>query len=205
MCDDVLSDIVPELVGNEHCRTSMELLEYGDLIVRLAILQDSLDHSAAIRMGCENMNLTAECFDDELDVLRRHTLDGFLYNVVAILILHALEDICLKFLDEFGLLISKDMLKGLDKVSRSLMCYTEDSYFLDNSAAIHLHRQLHNVVLHLLSQNPLLHLIAVLEHLLDHIVAENIRHQLQGVGLDLAEDLLFLITVSSFEFLLDES
>ena len=60
------------------------------------------------------------------------------------------------------------------------------------------------MVFHMLSQNSFLHLITVLEELLNNIVAKDICHKLQGVGLYLAEDLLLLVTICSFEFLLDE-
>jgi hypothetical protein len=39
---------------------------------------------------------------------------------------------------------------------------------------------------------------------LNDIVAEDIGHQLQGVGLNLAENLLLLITVGCLQFLLDK-
>lgn len=74
-----------------------------------------------------------------------------------------------------------------------------------NSTPVHLHRQLHYMVLHLLSQHPLLYLIPVLEKFLDDIVAEDIRHQLKGVWLDLTEQLLLLVTVGSLQLLLDEA
>ena len=60
------------------------------------------------------------------------------------------------------------------------------------------------MVLHLLGQNPLLYLIPVLEELLDDIVAEDIGHQLKRVRLDFAEQLLFLVAVCGFQFLLDK-
>lgn len=60
------------------------------------------------------------------------------------------------------------------------------------------------MILHLFSQNSLLYLVPVLEQLLDDIVAEDVRHQLEGVGLDLAEQLLLLIAVGRFQLLLDE-
>lgn len=60
------------------------------------------------------------------------------------------------------------------------------------------------MVLHLLSQYPLLYLVAVLEQFLDDIVTEDIRHQLESVGLNFAEELLLLITVCGLQLLLDE-
>ena len=45
----------------------------------------------------------------------------------------------------------------------------------------------------------------MLEELLDYIVAENIGHQLYGIGVDLAENLILLIAISGFELQLNES
>jgi hypothetical protein len=60
------------------------------------------------------------------------------------------------------------------------------------------------VILHVLGQNSFLHLIAVFEELLNNIVAKDICHKLQGVGLYLAEDLVLLITICSLKFLLNK-
>ena len=57
------------------------------------------------------------------------------------------------------------------------------------------------MIVHLLSQNLFLHLIAVLEELLNNIVAKDIRHELQGVGLYLGEEMVLLATICSLEFL----
>ena len=78
--------------------------------MRFAIFQYPLDDSAAVRMSGENMNLTSESFDDKLNMLSGDTLDGFLHNMVAILIFDTFENIGLKFIDELSLLIRKDML-----------------------------------------------------------------------------------------------
>src|SRR6266536_5031961 len=63
------------------------------------------------------MNLASEGFDDELDVLGRDTLDGLLYDMVAILVFDTFENICLKLLNKFSLLISEHMLKSLKGIS----------------------------------------------------------------------------------------
>lgn len=76
---------------------------------------------------------------------------------------------------------------------------------LDNSTAVHLQRQVQDVVLHLLGEQSLLHLIAVLEEFLDNVVSKDIGHQLKSVWLNLAEELFFLITIGSFELGLNES
>lgn len=58
---------------------------------------------------------------------------------------------------------------------------------------------------HLLSQRLLLGLIPVLEEFLDNVVAKYIHHELDGIGLDLLENLFFLIAVCGFQLLLDEA
>jgi hypothetical protein len=72
----------------------------------LAVLQNPLNDSASIRVGSENVDLTSESFDDELNVLSWNSLDGFLHNMVAILILDTLEDVSLKLGNELSLLVS---------------------------------------------------------------------------------------------------
>ena len=47
----------------------------------------------------------------------RHSFNGFLNHVIPILILHALQHVMLKLLDELCLLISENVLKSLEKVS----------------------------------------------------------------------------------------
>ena len=61
------------------------------------------------------------------------------------------------------------------------------------------------MVFHLVCQNLLLRLIAVLEQLLNDVVAEDIGHQLKRIGLNLGKYLVFLIAVCCLQFLLDES
>ena len=45
----------------------------------------------------------------------------------------------------------------------------------------------------------------MLEELLYHVVAKDVRHQLQGVWLDLIKDHLLLFARRSFQLLLDEA
>lgn len=67
--------------------------------MRLAVLQDSLNDPTTIRMGGENVDLSSESFDDELNVLSWHTFDSFLHDVVAVLVLDTLQNINLQLLD----------------------------------------------------------------------------------------------------------
>lgn len=58
---------------------------------------------------------------------------------------------------------------------------------------------------HLVGQNLLLVLVAVLKQFLNNVIAKNVGHQLQCVRLDLAEHLLFLVAVGSLQLLLDKA
>lgn len=59
--------------------------------------------------------------------------------------------------------------------------------------------------LHLIRQDLLLRLVSMFKQLLDDIVAKDIGHQLQAIGLNLAEHLLLLVAVGRFQFLLNEA
>lgn len=83
----------------------MQLFKNSSLIMWLAVFQDPLNHPTAVRMSGKNVDLTSKSFNDKLDVFGGNSLDGFLYNVITILILHTLENIGSKFLSELGLLI----------------------------------------------------------------------------------------------------
>ena len=59
--------------------------------------------------------------------------------------------------------------------------------------------------LHLIRQHRLLLLGSMLEELLDHVVTEDIGHELQRIGLQLPEDLLLFVAVGRLKLLLDET
>lgn len=59
--------------------------------------------------------------------------------------------------------------------------------------------------LHLVGENLLLRLVAMLKQLLNHVVTKHIGHQLKAVRLDFTEHLLLFIAVGSLQLLLDES
>lgn len=126
MLDDMLSDIVAVLISDEHGRTLVKLLEDCDLIMWFAVLQDPLNDSTAVWMSCQSVNLTPECFNDELYVLGWDTFNGFLYNVVTILVLDTLENIGVQFLGKLGLLIGEHMFECLERMSLNLEFYDDD-------------------------------------------------------------------------------
>ena len=70
-------------------------------------------------------HLSFKCLDDELQPGRRDTLYALLHDVVAVLVLDALEDVALQLVQDDLLLLGRDRLQGL----------------LDHPAAVHLERQ----------------------------------------------------------------
>lgn len=109
----MLDDIVAELVGNQVGGACMELGQNRFTVDLFTVFQHSLDDTAAVRVSCKSVDLTPEGVDDELDILRRHTFDGLLNDVIAILVPHALQNVVLQLLDHGGLLVGKDVLEGL--------------------------------------------------------------------------------------------
>ena len=57
MLEDVLNDVVSVLVLQQLVRILVQLLENGLRLLRRAVLQDALDHPAAVRVGREGMHL----------------------------------------------------------------------------------------------------------------------------------------------------
>ena len=67
----------------------MQLLEDGRSGRLNAVFQHSLDDPTAIGMFRELTNLPSKSVDDKLDVFGGYPFDGFLHDVVPVLILHA--------------------------------------------------------------------------------------------------------------------
>jgi len=82
-------------------------------LVVTAVLQDTLNDSAAVRMRRQSVHLATEGIDDELDQVRRHAFDALLDHVVTVLILDALHHVALELLDQDGLLVNVDHLQCL--------------------------------------------------------------------------------------------
>lgn len=70
---------------------------------------------------------------------------------------------------------------------------------------IHLHTQTQHSPLQLLSQDPPLLIRAILEELLNDIVAIDISHQRNGVRSDLVKDRLARSVIRRFDEVLDQS
>lgn len=78
-------------------------------------------------------------------------------------------------------------------------------HLLNDTAAVHLRRQLEDLSAHAVCEEAFLVLIAVLEEFLDDIVSKDILHQLQRVALELVEYTFLFVAVRRLEFLLDEA
>ena len=113
MFDDMLSDIIAILIGNEVCTTSVEFLEDRIACIVFAMFEHPLDDSTSVGMSCKCCDLAGERIDDELDMLSRYSFDGFLDDVIAILVFDASENTVLKLLDKAGLLIGENMFESL--------------------------------------------------------------------------------------------
>lgn len=201
----MLDDVVSKLVGDEGCGARMQLSQDRLPVDLLAVFQHPLDDSTAIRMRSKSVHLPLESINDKLHIVRRNSLDGFLNNVVAILISDTFQDMALKLLDHRSLLISEDMFQCLGTLARIHNWDGGRDNLLNHSTAIHLRRQRKHMSLHLVRENLLLRLITMFKQFLNNIVAKDIRHQLQAIGLDFAEHLFLLVAIGSFQLLLDET
>ena len=116
---------------------------------RGAVLQDSLNHTTAIRMGSKLEATIPECIHDKVKSLKqaftRQTLraeqstirkteseyphlNALLNDVVPILVVHTIKNLALEFLHQGDQSIHWHHIQS----------------FLDDSASVHLHRQAHN-------------------------------------------------------------
>ena len=86
------------------------------------------------------MNLTGEGTRDKSDVLRWDPFNCFLYDMITVLILDALDDFSIKFFDKRGLLIDEDDIERLYiYVSLSSTDSRGNTDLLNNPTCIHLH------------------------------------------------------------------
>jgi len=122
--NDMLDDIVTELIRDEVGCACMEFTKNRFTINFFAVLEHSLDNPATIRVSCKSVHLATERIDDELDIVRGHSLNRLLNNVVTVLVSNALQHMILQLFDHSGLLVSENVLEGL----------------LNNATTIHLGR-----------------------------------------------------------------
>ena len=113
MLNDMLSHIVAILIHNERRGTCMKFLEDSRSSRLFTVFEHPLNDSAAIGVSRQNLHLTSEGVDNELDVLSGYSFNGFLDYVVAILVLDAFQHIVFELFDQLSLLIGKDMFESL--------------------------------------------------------------------------------------------
>ena len=97
--DYMLGHVVAVLVLDKGKSAGVQLSQNRCLGILVAVFQHALDHAASVRMGCQGLHLAVERLDDELDVFGRHPLDRLLDDVVAVLVLDALQHVTIEFLD----------------------------------------------------------------------------------------------------------
>lgn len=117
LLDDMLCHVVSVLVSDEHLGAAVQLLHHCFLVGFGPVLESPLDNSATVLVGSELANTVFEAVHDEIDVLPGNQGDDLLDDVVSVLLLDDLQDIRLQLLDQFGLLLDKDVLQGLPLVS----------------------------------------------------------------------------------------
>lgn len=129
---NVLDDIVTKLILGKHCDISKNKIDNWPSLTLLAVFQDSLDNSAAISMQAKLNDIFwmfTNWFHYEIYGIIRHFFYAFLDHMISILIINAIKNCVLEFLNQELLLIQ---------------WYNFES-FLDNSAPIHRLCQLQNV------------------------------------------------------------
>ena len=87
----MLDHVVPVLVLYEGFDVSVELLQDGVGLLPRAVLQDPLNHPAAVRVSGEVVHLSTEGVYDELEPAGLYGLDTLLHHVVSVLVLDTLQ------------------------------------------------------------------------------------------------------------------
>lgn len=111
--DYMLDDVVAKLVSDQARHALMQFVHDPALSPSITTLKTSLDDAATVWVDAEALNLADESVDDEGDKVRRTVFNGFLDDMIAVLVLHALDDAVLELADKHGLLLGKDRFKSL--------------------------------------------------------------------------------------------
>lgn len=188
---DVLHDVVPELTLTQRNNHLQQLLEDQLELVSLAILQELLDDATAVGMERQFIDLPQQCSyvsDDLIDDAFRldwcTTFEAFLDHVVAVLILHHVDDIVLQFEDESVLL-----LVDISQVVQSL---------LDDTAPKRIVGELTNFALNDLKDSLLMFVQSHFEYLLKDVVPKLILYETECILHKFLKDGLFILFGGSF-------
>ena len=96
----MLNHVVAILVLNQSLDVCVQLLQDGVGLLGVAVLQDTLDYSAPIRMCGEIEHLALECIDNELKTTGLNSFNTLLDDVITILVLDTLQHITIEFLQQ---------------------------------------------------------------------------------------------------------
>mmetsp|Transcript_65387 Transcript_65387/g.210775 ORF Transcript_65387/g.210775 Transcript_65387/m.210775 type:complete len:232 (-) Transcript_65387:672-1367(-) len=153
------------------------------------MLQQPLNHAAAIHVRRHPLRLALNGLDDEGHGLRRHLLHTLLDHVVAVHALDASDDVLAELPGDGQLCLPRHVLDGL----------------LDDAAAVGLARELQKVGHHGIYQGLPLLSRADVEELLDHEVAEDVASLVRGQRQQRGEDHLPLVDAGLVQLLLQEA
>ena len=124
--DHVLRDVVAVFVEDQGRAGGEELVEDPPLSALATVFEHALDDAAAVGVRRENVNLSGEGVDDELDVLQRNPFDRLLHHVIAVLVFDTLQHVRADLPDERGLLVDQHVLERLRSNVRRTCCDREE-------------------------------------------------------------------------------
>mmetsp|Transcript_11207 Transcript_11207/g.27397 ORF Transcript_11207/g.27397 Transcript_11207/m.27397 type:complete len:385 (+) Transcript_11207:2759-3913(+) len=102
--DHVLDDVVSVAVVDENAQVVlMDLIVDLGHLLRVAVLDNPLQHTRTVAVRRHAPNLAAETVDDELHLPRWHSLEKLLQDVVSVLVLDGLQDTAVQILSELQL------------------------------------------------------------------------------------------------------
>jgi len=203
----MLDDIVTVLVVEKLFVAFLDFVKNFCLSHFAAVFENPLQDSASVRMTRQCCSVDENVIDDEINLLREklgsvrvavarcfvgsvvQDFDAFLDNVISILIMDAAQHVVVKFSQESRKVVFVHCLQG----------------FLDDTATVHLQRQLQHLALESFSDVGL-HLGSTeIEQLLDNVVSKDIVPEAPNRRQDLLHDNLLLRDVAHFKPLLNEA
>jgi hypothetical protein len=88
----MLDHIISKLVFCQRVDVYKNLFEYRSALELVTILQNALDHSAAISMDAELIHILSHGLYHKIDDLSWHFFDTFLNDMIPILVIDAFND-----------------------------------------------------------------------------------------------------------------
>mmetsp|Transcript_41303 Transcript_41303/g.106882 ORF Transcript_41303/g.106882 Transcript_41303/m.106882 type:complete len:340 (-) Transcript_41303:247-1266(-) len=158
MLKDVTYDVVAVLILRQAQGDPHDALEDAIKTGQWDVLQKPLDDTAAVDVRRHDLHTVLDRIGDEDHGVRRHLLNAFLHNIVAMHALDAVDDAELELPGDLRLQLGRGDLNRL----------------LDNSAAIHAVRQLEYLATQLVHDGPTLLTVAGLQQLCHHLAARGV-------------------------------